>query len=118
MLALVRTPHTELSLSGDGAEQVLDCLRLHFTVDILADDDEELLDITQTDYWRNEVTSGSLLTGCRLKHRMTQTRLAELTGIPQTVISEYENGKRKLTRKAALKLAAALETDPARFFKA
>ncbi|MBR5078078.1 MAG: helix-turn-helix transcriptional regulator [Victivallales bacterium] len=33
------------------------------------------------------------------------------------VISAYENGKRKLTRKAAVKLAKALDEDPESFFK-
>ena len=53
----------------------------------------------------------SVLRGCRSKSEMTQTRLSELTGIPQRHISEMEQGKRTIGRENAKKLAKALETD-------
>jgi plasmid maintenance system antidote protein VapI len=42
---------------------------------------------------------------------MTQTRLSELTGIPQRHISEMEQGKRPIGKENAKKLAKALDTD-------
>ena len=53
----------------------------------------------------------SILRGARSKAGVTQTRLSELTGIPQRHISEMERGKRPLGKETAKKLASALELD-------
>ncbi|KAB0670340.1 helix-turn-helix transcriptional regulator [Geobacter sp. FeAm09] len=53
----------------------------------------------------------SILRGARSKAEMTQTRLSELTGIPQRHISEMEQGKRPIGRETAKKLATALDVD-------
>jgi DNA-binding XRE family transcriptional regulator len=66
--------------------------------------------------WR-EVAGGrgsipaSVLRGARSKAEITQTRLSELTGIPQRHISEMERGKRPIGRETAKKLATALKVD-------
>ena len=46
---------------------------------------------------------------------LTQKQLAEAVGIRQTVLSEYENGKRRITPKMAEKFARALNTYPEKF---
>ena len=53
----------------------------------------------------------SILRGARSKAEITQTRLSELTGIPQRHISEIEQGKRPIGKETARKLAAALSVD-------
>ncbi|GFO63676.1 helix-turn-helix domain-containing protein [Geomonas paludis] len=53
----------------------------------------------------------SVLRGARGKAALTQTRLSELSGIPQRHLSEMERGKRPIGRETARKLAAALELD-------
>jgi predicted transcriptional regulator len=53
----------------------------------------------------------AVLRGARSKAEITQTRLSELTGIPQRHISEMERGKRPVGKETAKKLAAILETD-------
>jgi hypothetical protein len=53
----------------------------------------------------------SVLRGSRSKAEITQTRLSELTGIPQRHISEMESGKRPIGKENARKLAKALNTD-------
>jgi len=53
----------------------------------------------------------SVLRGARGRAGLTQTRLSELTGIPQRHISEMERGKRPLGRETARKLAMALDLD-------
>ncbi len=53
----------------------------------------------------------SILRGSRSKAEMTQTRLSELTGIPQRHISEMEQGKRTIGKETAKKLAAVLNVD-------
>jgi len=118
MLALVKMPHTEISIHGEAAEAILDYLRKKFPVEIIvpaansgtADDENETVNIFETDWWKeNEYL---LLTGARLKHDMTQEALAEKSGIKQSVISQYESGKRKITLRAAIKLGKALGEKP------
>lgn len=53
----------------------------------------------------------SILRGARSKAALTQTRLSELTGIPQRHISEMEQGKRVIGKETARKLAVALNLD-------
>ena len=123
MLAVVKEPHIELSLGGDsnGIAEFLELIRKRYTVEILtgqdvADDDEEYENAFETDFWK-EITPGDLLAGTRLKHELTQEQLAEKSGIHQVVISAYETGRRKLTRRAAIKLAQAMDEDPEVFFR-
>jgi len=117
MLAVVKEPHTEIALLGEGAAAVVEFLRSRFSVQVVdvpaAEQDEELVDINDTEFWKEN--KHRVLTGARLKAGMTQKRLAELTGIRQTMISEYEKGKRRITKKAAEKFAAALQTFPEKF---
>ncbi|MHB9138048.1 MAG: helix-turn-helix domain-containing protein [Victivallaceae bacterium] len=117
MLAVVRTPRTEISLHGAGTSQILEFLRKQFTVEILdvdvssvEDEGDELVEIESTDWWKQN--KHMLLAGYRHKINMTQKELAARSGIRQAVISEYECGKRPITLKAAVKLAAALNTTP------
>ena len=123
MLAVVKMPHIELSLGGEpkGIEEVLDFLRSRYVVEVLApqvDDkeDEETVDIHDTDFWRENATPGRILAGYRHKHELTQEQLAEKSGIHHVVISAYENGKRKITHRAAVRLAKALDEDLATFY--
>ena len=51
---------------------------------------------------------GKALIGARLREGLTQTQLAELTGIPQRHISEMENGKRPIGKEMAKRLGKAL----------
>lgn len=124
MLAVVKEPHIEISLSGagDGIEELLAYLRSRYAVEVLTpateDESEEVVqDVLLSDFWR-QTTPGDLLAGFRLKHGLTQEELAEKSGIHQVVISAYETGKRKLSRKAAMKFAKALAEAPDKFFPA
>jgi len=53
----------------------------------------------------------AVLRGARGKEEITQTKLSEMTGIPQRHISEMEQGKRPIGKESARKLAKALNTD-------
>jgi len=59
---------------------------------------------------------GLALRGARHRERLTQRRLAEMSGIPQRHISEMENGKRQIGRERAKKLADALHVADYRVF--
>ncbi|MBO4303535.1 MAG: helix-turn-helix transcriptional regulator [Lentisphaeria bacterium] len=74
---------------------------------------EKLVNINDTDWWQEN--KHRVLAGARLKAGLTQKQLADKTGIRQSVISEYENGKRRMTMKMARKFASALHTFPEKF---
>lgn len=120
MLAVVKTPRIELSLSGaeNAIAELLEFLRSRYPVAVLndeADSGEESTDAFGTEFWK-ETTPGDLLQGFRLKHNLSQEQLAEKSGIGQTVLSAYETGKRRLSRRAAMKIGAALGEKPEKFF--
>ena len=124
MLAVVKEPHIELALNGIPADVLvlLEYISSHFAVEILSNqedsaaDDEELVNIEETDWWKANATPGHVLAGYRLKHDMTQEQLAEKSGIHHVVISAYENDRRKISRRAAIRLARALGEDEDTFY--
>ncbi len=61
--------------------------------------------------YADEELPGVCLAGSRLKEEMTQQQLSALTGIPQSHISEMENGKRAIGKKRARKLGKALDVN-------
>lgn len=74
-----------------------------------------LEDISDLVPWRDtfpefddESTPSVALRGARRKESLTQKELAERTGIPQSHISEMENGKRSIGKERAKRLGGAL----------
>jgi ribosome-binding protein aMBF1 (putative translation factor) len=69
-------------------------------------EDESAL-VEETDFWRemNSNRVGNLLAGARLKNRLTQKQLAEKAGLKQNMVSDYEKGRRRLTKQMAAKFA-------------
>ena len=113
MLAVVKKPHIELSLSGENPIELLNWIRQKFEVSILSPHRAESIPIEETDFWRdmNKNRAGHLLAGARLKAEMTQSELAEKVGIRQNMVSEYESGKRVLTRAMAKRFSEAMGTE-------
>ncbi len=54
---------------------------------------------------------GSVLRGLRAREGLTQVELAEKVGVPQTDISQIENGKRPIGKKMAERLSKVFDTD-------
>ena len=111
MLAIVEIPRVELSLSGSkkAVTELLEYLRDRYPITVLSNMSHE----------KSGNAEGSGLEpvpGRRLKHGISQRQLAEKSGIGQTVLSAYENGRRPLSRKAAIKIGKALGEDPCQFF--
>ncbi len=77
---------------------------------------EEKVNIEDTDFYREmEVNrSGNLLEGARLRAGLSQKQLAEAAGIRQTMVSEYENGRRQITKAMAGRFAKVLKVKPER----
>jgi len=116
MLAVVKKPHIEMALSGENPVELLNWIRRKFEVSILTPQREASVPIEETDFWRemNKNRAGNLLAGARLKAEMTQAELATKVGIRQNMVSEYENGKRALTKAMAKRFSEALGIDVSR----
>ena len=59
----------------------------------------------------------SLLTQHRRSQSVTQTQLARLLGRPQSFVSKYENGERRLDVIEFLEITEALNIDPCELIK-
>ncbi|MDR1727902.1 MAG: helix-turn-helix domain-containing protein [Acidobacteriota bacterium] len=118
MLAVVKKPRIELSLNGEGAAEALAWLAKKFDVAVVEDEDRSV-PVEETDFWRemNANRVGNLLQAARLKKGVTQKQLAESAGIKQNMVSDYEKGRRRLTRPMAAKLAGILGVSPARLYE-
>lgn len=125
MLAVVKAPLIDLELSchGTGLEEFLKLIEAHCNVKVVysgaekleIDENEETVALEDSEFW--QANKQLALTGARLKKRMTQKKLSEISGIGRTLLCEYESGKRSISRKTAEKLAAALDTFPEKFLR-
>lgn len=116
MLAVEKTHRTEISLHGEGAEAILSWIRRKFPVEVVVPaapeeaDGADSVPVRATE-WYGELKR-ELLAGARLKHGMSQSELAEKSGVSQSLISQYESGRRALTLRAAIRLGEALGEPP------
>ena len=72
--------------------------------------------IEETDFYKEMELNraGNLLEAARLKAELSQKQLAEAVGIRQTMVSEFENGRRKITKNMAERFAKELKIKPER----
>lgn len=118
MLAVVKTPHTEICFSGEGSAELLALLHRFYDVQVIdtprvEQDPEEIIHLNETDWWKNN--RYRVLSGVRMRKGLTQKELAEKCGVRPSVISEYESGKRKISPKAAALLGKVLNVRPEKF---
>jgi transcriptional regulator with XRE-family HTH domain len=59
---------------------------------------------------------GAALAAARLRANITQVELANRLGKPQSVVSEYENGRRRVDVVEFLLIVRALGADPVEVF--
>ena len=110
MLALVKKPRIEISLQGENVDELIEWISKKFEVSILTSDNSESIAVEETDFWKEMQSNriGNLLSGARLKARLSQTQLAEKLGVRQNMISDYERGKRRLSLSMAKRIAKIL----------
>ena len=120
MLAVVKKPHIEMAINGEGTKEAIDWLRRKFKLIVISDkpSPEDSINIEDTDFWKamQENRIGNLLEASRLKAGFSQKQLAESIGIKQNMVSDYETGKRRLTKKMANRIAKILNVKTNRFF--
>lgn len=111
MLALVKKPHIELAIQGEGVEDFLSWIKKRYDISVLsAADTEQSVPVEDTDFWREMEANriGNLLAAARLKAGLTQAELAKQLRIRQNMISDYERGRRKLSPCMAKRFSKAL----------
>jgi ribosome-binding protein aMBF1 (putative translation factor) len=114
MLALVKKPRIEISLHGENVGELVEWIRKKYEVTVLAEGPEdEFVAIESTDYWKEMEKNrvGNLLAGARLKAGLTQAQLAEKLGIRQSMVSDYECGRRSYSDAMAKRLSEALNVN-------
>jgi ribosome-binding protein aMBF1 (putative translation factor) len=116
MLAVVKKPHIEFSINGEGTKEAIDWLARKFRLQIISGG-EDKVNIEETDFYREmEVNrAGNLLEAARLKAGLSQKQLADAVGIRQTMVSEFENGRRKVTKGMAERFSKTLKVKVERF---
>ena len=88
-------------------------------VQLTRDPEDELVDVFQTDWYRNAkktMTPGTYMKIYRENRKMTQTELGKiLGGMPRQHVSNMENGVRPISKKIAMKLAKAFDVSVEKF---
>ena len=109
MLAVVKMPHTDLSIRGDYIPaDLLDDLRDKYgPSNVTVSNDDMWIDFEKTDWYskmKQELTPAVMLRFCRQEEHWTQKILAEKLGIDKHVVSELERGVRPISIKMARSL--------------
>ncbi|WP_460053615.1 helix-turn-helix domain-containing protein [Spirochaeta dissipatitropha] len=113
----MKKPHIEIS--GDSIpEELIHFLKSHYQdIEIIADD-EQALDITDTEWYqemKENSSPGSTLKRYRRRAEMSQRELAEKLEMVKQNISAMEKGRRGISKRTAHKLAEIFQVSPARF---
>jgi ribosome-binding protein aMBF1 (putative translation factor) len=119
MLAVVKKPHIEMSINGEGAQEAVEWLARKFQLKVISGStSDEKLNIEETDFYKEMELNraGNLLEAARIKADMSQNQLAEKMGIRQTMVSEFENGRRRITKGMAGRFSKVLKVKAERFF--
>ncbi len=116
MRVVERTHLIDITISS-GRDKVFPMLKkLYPNIQIIDDsDDDELVDITETDFYKRNherlQIPGNRLYAYRMRRGLSQKALAEASGVKREAISMLENNKRALGVNLAKKLAPALGVD-------
>jgi len=121
MLAVVKTPRTNIRIKGKISNKLIEVLVSEYGKDVqlTRDPDDELVDVFQTDWYKNTkktMTPGTYMKIYRENRKMTQTELGKiLGGLPRQHVSNMENGVRPISKKIAMKLAKAFDVSVEKF---
>ena len=116
MLVLVKKPHIELAIQGEGLEDFLAWIKRKYDISVLsAADAEPSVPVEDTEFWREMEANrvGNLLTAVRLKAGLTQVELSKKMRIRQNMVSDYERGRRKISPEMAKRFSRVLHINEA-----
>ena len=116
MLVLVKKPHIELAIQGEGLEDFLSWIKRKYDISVLsAADAETSVSVEDTEFWREMEANrvGNLLAAARLKAGLTQVELSKKMRIRQNMIRDYERGRRKISPEMAKRFSSVLHINEA-----
>ena len=118
MQVVVKTPH--IRLDGEVTDELVDYLRQRFgEVEVIEDDDDELVEVTESDWYRSikaTMSPGENMRIYRELHGMTQAELgAELGAFTRQNVSNMERGHRAISKPVAKKLAEVFDVSVEKF---
>ncbi len=116
MQVVVKTYRIDLKMVGDVPERILNALKAEYgDLQVIADEDDELVDMQDTDWYRStkaSMTPGVTLRAYREREGLTQQALGDkIGGVPRQHISGMELGRRPIGREMAKRLAEVLKFD-------
>jgi ribosome-binding protein aMBF1 (putative translation factor) len=117
MLVHAKVPRIKVRLSGPGTARVVEAVRKVYP-HIRVDDDDELIDITKTEWFRKMEANhhpGITIRVYRTNRGWTLAELAEKAWIAESHLSAMENRKRGVGKVSAMRLGKALGMDYRRF---
>lgn len=123
MLVRAKAPRIRVRLSGTGVSRIVAAVRSVYPDIVVSSsedegDDEELLDVFKTDWWKKMEADhhpGDTIRVYRRNKGLTLAQLAEKTGIAESHLSAMENRKRGVGKVTAKRLSKALGPDYRRF---
>ena len=121
MLAVVKTPRTNLEISGEIPVTILKVLRtefgkkLHVTPSKSSDDLESVFDSSSYKEFKNRVTVGDYVHTYRKNMGFTQSQLGEQIGKSRAYICDVEHNRRSLSKETAKKLAQIFKVSASKF---
>ena len=118
MLAVVKKPRIEFSINGEGTKEAVEWLARKFQLKVISGvGPVDKVNIEETDFYKEMELNraGNLLEAARIKADLSQKQLADAIGIRQTMVSEFENGRRRVTKKMAERFSKVLKVKAERF---
>ncbi len=117
MLAVVKAHHTDFTIRGKIPEKVLRYLQRAYGKALVVED-EQLVDISQTDWYRDmskKVRPGDAIRVYRENRKWTQEQLGKKIGVSKYRVSDLENHRRAVSKQLAKMLAELFQVPVERF---
>jgi DNA-binding transcriptional regulator YiaG len=107
MLAVVKTPHIDLRIQGSISPFLIQALRREYGRKLHLEG-EGSVDFFETDLAKRlekRATPGGCVKIYRENMSLTQEELGKKTGVSKSYVSDWENGRRKISKEKAKKLS-------------
>ena len=115
MLAVVKTPHTNITLEGEIPTAVLNVVKEYFgkVVKITPSEDDEYVDVFETQWLkgvRKSMTPGDSIRANRELMGWTQVELGKKLSRSRQYVSDLEHGRRSVSKEMVKELAQIFKT--------
>jgi len=118
MQVVVKKPH--IRMEGEISQELIDYLQKQYSeVEVIDDEEEELIEVTKSDWYRNireQITPGDNMRFYREMHKLSQEKLGKKLGsFSRQNISNMECGHRSISKATAIKLAEFFDVSVDKF---